>query len=254
MGISCCIPICIGCIMPGGGMKSEKFAPLPPAGNPAGAKPCGGISPSIGGSPGGTKPILWLTGKKLRRKCSDLIAAFTGFPLKVCDLSHKTTSWAPSSTLNFTNQVLFTSGLTLTTLSAKGPADNSCTISSSVVPSGKSRRMTTFLLDLSTGRTIVFCSSTPRRLDFAAAAATCSFVAPKICNRSCKSKTEMGMYICGFILLAKNWSLTKPFLDSIDSKVSWICSSGDFSLVLGASAPPGVSASICLFGSKRAAH
>jgi hypothetical protein len=29
-------------------------------------------------------------------------------------------------------------------------------------------------------------------------------------------------HICGFILLAKNWSLTKPFLDSIDSKVSWL--------------------------------
>lgn len=30
--------------------------------------------------PGGTKPIDWFTGKKLRKKCSDLIAAFTGLP------------------------------------------------------------------------------------------------------------------------------------------------------------------------------
>lgn len=31
--------------------------------------------------PGGTKPMLWFTGKKLRKKCSDLMAAFTGLPL-----------------------------------------------------------------------------------------------------------------------------------------------------------------------------
>ena len=30
--------------------------------------------------PGGIKPMLWFTGKKLRKKCSDLMAAFTGFP------------------------------------------------------------------------------------------------------------------------------------------------------------------------------
>ena len=80
-------------------------------------------------SPGGTKPKFAFTGKKLRRKCSDLMAAFSGFPLQGeggaggtkgntmnteaptlmdCERSQRTTSWAPSSTLNFTNQVLFT--------------------------------------------------------------------------------------------------------------------------------------------------
>lgn len=327
--------------MPGGGMKSEKFAPLPPAGNPAwshhfqnctlvrsydsyrirehfdvalhsqfsssnqscpvsqrcfpsrnipniifcqmaGAKPCGGISPSIGGSladssgwstalqsftqdpqsklakktckntfwfhlmvsplvsqcqrdPGGTKPILWLTGKKLRRKCSDLIAAFTGFPWHhqnaqtFRNFSISKTSVSESYTTN--SQTLSThlskrlwkfaisatrphlgrhrlrwisqtrccspepsrqsplhpsasamhhsrqppawhsphcpQKAQLTIVAQSLPADSASCISdccdmrkpvgnryqSSVVPSGKSRRMTTFLLDLSTGRT-----------------------------------------------------------------------------------------------------
>mmetsp|Transcript_28998 Transcript_28998/g.68308 ORF Transcript_28998/g.68308 Transcript_28998/m.68308 type:complete len:357 (+) Transcript_28998:105-1175(+) len=185
-----CSPYCNGCMrgtsggiiipsgwpMPGGGRSGPYPKPFPP--NWAEGKPwsMSGMPSacSIGGSPGGTKPKFAFTGKKLRRKCSDLMAAFSGFPLKDCERSQRTTSWAPSSTLNFTNQVLFTSGFTLTTFSAYGPDVRSCMISSSVVPSGRSRRMTTFRLDLSTGRTMVLWSSTPRRLDFAAAAATWS--------------------------------------------------------------------------------
>ena len=34
-------------------------------------------------------------------------------------------------------------------------------------------------------------------------------------------------HICGFILLAKNWSLTKFFLDSIDSNTSWLRNNGN---------------------------
>mmetsp|Transcript_28744 Transcript_28744/g.52375 ORF Transcript_28744/g.52375 Transcript_28744/m.52375 type:complete len:223 (+) Transcript_28744:703-1371(+) len=178
-------------------------------------------------------------GKKLLRKCSDLMAAFTGLPLKSWFRNQSSTSCVPlESRSNFTNQVLFTSSLTLAIRSPHAAPAKMDRMSDSVVSEGTSRMMIWFLLDLRIGLTKVRSSSTLSFVDLSAAAAISSSDAPTLFIISWPANTPIGMNIWGFMLDASNWSLTKFFLDNKYSKTSCTTAGSP----TGTSSPPAAGA------------
>mmetsp|Transcript_39421 Transcript_39421/g.102766 ORF Transcript_39421/g.102766 Transcript_39421/m.102766 type:complete len:235 (-) Transcript_39421:5-709(-) len=183
---------------------------------------------ATGGGCEGTKKLDWSR--------SDLMEHFTPSPRSVCDRSHRAARCASSSVPKATNAVRFTSGFTDTRPAPSGDPSKRCRSSSSDTPSGRSWRISVFLLGLRFGRTSNLSASriTLPHLPAASSRHATPTLLPSAAMRGWPGRTHREISICGLMCCWMKASLMSVSLVKSSSSLSSTASTRSDSSACGA--------------------